>query len=251
MLDENRPSAPPSPLPAWKERPNWYVTNGDAVIGPVNTNLLLRGVFHGRVREECYIAQHAWSNWREQTEVREIAALQRCCEESQGTPHCDPIRTALRAPRVDTEALDMIIDGEALVRQALKLAVTATQANVGIVHRPRMPHVGLVTSWAHGPGMGLNLGEVVPWNDDARVVASRDDAMLGDPEYDVWARASARRLSSGLQRVHGVAVVSVRFGPLRGLIELGRYDHQFRKSDLAVLEDVQSSVSLRLGQLTD
>lgn len=251
MLDENRPSSPPSPLPAWKERPNWYVTNGDNVVGPVNTSLLLRGVFHGRVREECYIAQHAWSNWREQTEVREIAALNRCREETDETVQADPIRQALRAPRVDTEALDLIADGEALVRQALKLAVTATQANVGIVHRPRLPHIGLVTSWAQGPGMGLNLGEVVSWNDDARIVASKDDALLGDPEHDVWARASARRLSSGLQRVHGVAIVSVRFGQLRGLIELGRYDHQFRKSDLAVLEDVQSSVSIKLGQLAD
>ena len=27
----------------WKENPNWYVTNGKSVVGPVNTNLLLRG----------------------------------------------------------------------------------------------------------------------------------------------------------------------------------------------------------------
>jgi hypothetical protein len=251
MLDENRPSSPPSPLPAWKERPNWYVTNGAAVVGPVNTSLLLRGVFHGRVREECFVAQHAWSNWREQGAVREIAALRRCRENTLGVAQADPIRHALRAPRLDTEAIVQQVDDDALVRQALKLAVMATQANVGVVHRPRPPHVGLVTSWAQGPGMGINLGEVVPWNDDARIVASKDAALLGDPERDVWARSSARRLSSGLTRVHGVALVSVRFGNARGLIELGRYDHQFRKSDLAVLEDVQSSVSLRLAQLTD
>jgi hypothetical protein len=251
MLDENRPSAPPSPLPAWKERPNWYVTNGDAVIGPVNTPLLLRGVFHGRVREECYVAQYAWSDWREQGEVREIAALRRCRENTLGVPQADPIRHALRAPRLDTGALEHVVDDEGLVRQALKLAMGATQANVGIIHRPRPPHIGLVTSWAHGPGMAINLGEVVPWNDDARIVASKDEALLGDPEQQVWARSSARRLSNGLTRVHGVAIVSMRFGSVRGLIELGRYDHQFRKSDLAVLEDVQSSVSLRLAQLAD
>ncbi|HKO92506.1 MAG TPA: hypothetical protein VJU61_15200, partial [Polyangiaceae bacterium] len=45
---------------------NWYVTNGSAVVGPVNTNLLLRGIAHGKVGRECFVAQHNWSNWREQ-----------------------------------------------------------------------------------------------------------------------------------------------------------------------------------------
>jgi hypothetical protein len=234
----------------WKELPNWYVTNGSRVVGPVNTNLLLRGIAHGRVNRECHVAQHSWSNWREQNYIREIRSLRRWQFSQRQRPEIEPIKQAMRAPRFDDSALEGLGAGDALFTKALEMAVQATRASVGIVHQPRPPHVGLVTSWAYGPGMGLNLGEVVPWYDEARVVASDDRAMLGQPDQDDWARSSARRLSNGLnRRVSGVALVSVNFGSARGLIELGRYDHGFRQSDVAVLEDLSNSIVLRLGQL--
>jgi hypothetical protein len=104
----------------------------------------------------------------------------------------------------------------------------------------------------HGPGLRENLGEVVPWNDDARVVAGEEHAILGQPDQDDWARCSARRLSTVAHpRVSGVAVVPVSFGGTRGLIELGRYDHSFRQSDLSVLEDLSDSIVDQLAKLCD
>jgi hypothetical protein len=236
----------------WRELPNWYVTNGTAVVGPVNTNLLLRGVADGRVSRDCYVAQYSWSGWREQNRIREIRALRRWQFSQRVVPDIEPVKRAMRAPRFDGSVLDSERSGRKLLSRALELAVRATRASVGIVHQPRPPHVGLVTSWAHGPGMGLNLGEVVPWNDDARVVAAEDHALLGQPDQDDWARSSARRLSSSVHhRVSGVALVSIRFGGTRGLLELGRYDHSFRNSDVTVLEDLSHSLVDRLGQLSD
>jgi hypothetical protein len=76
--------------------------------------------------------------------------------------------------------------------------------------------------------------------------------MLGQPDQDDWARCSARRLSTVAHpRVSGVALMPVAFGGTCGLIELGRYDHSFRQSDLAVLEDLASTIVERLGQLCD
>lgn len=234
----------------WKELANWYVTNGQAIVGPVNTNLLLRGIAHGKVERECYVAQHSWSNWREQNYVREIRSLRRWQFSQKMQPGIEPIRAAMRAPRFDGSALEAVDRDETLLGKALELAVRATRASVGVMHRPRPPHIGLVTSFAFGPGMGLNLGEVVPLHDGARVVASEDHALLGEPGRDDWARASARRLSSGVHsRVTGVAVVSVNIGGVRGLLELGRYDHAFRQSDVAVLEDLSNSVKVRLEQI--
>jgi hypothetical protein len=236
----------------WKELPNWYVTNGKAVVGPVNTNLLLRGIAHGRVDGDCVVAQYNWSNWREQKQVREIRSLRRWQYSQKQSPEIEPIKQAMRAPRFDGSALEAVDGGDAVLTKALEMAIQVTRASVGVVHQPKPPHVGLVTSWVHGPGMGMNLGEVVPWHDDARVVAGEDHAILGHPDHDGWARASARRLSTRVnQRVTGVALVSVNFGSARGLIELGRYDHTFRQSDIAVLEDLSNSIVMRLEQLAD
>lgn len=241
----------PSVAP-WRETPNWYVTNGKAVVGPVNTNLLLRGISVGKVDRDCYVAQHSWSNWREQNYIREIRSLRRWQHSQKIVPGIEPIKQAMRAPYIDGAALERIRCEDSVLSRALELAMQTTKANVGVMHQPRPPHVGLVTSHAHGPGMGINLGEVVPWHDDARIVASSDRAQLGSPDQDAWARASARRLSNRInRRVNGVALVSISLGGSRGLLELGRYDHTFRQSDISVLEDLSRSIVVRLGQLDD
>jgi hypothetical protein len=236
----------------WRELPNWYVTNGQAVVGPVNTRLLLRGISAGRVERQCYVAQYSWSNWREQNYIREIRSLRRWQHSQKTVPGIEPIQQALRPQRVDESVLERVGDEDRVLSRALELAMQTTKANVGIMHQPKPPHIGLVTSFAHGPGMGINLGEVVPWHDDARVVASSDRAQLGTPEHDAWARSSARRLSNRInRRVSGVALVSISFGNCRGLLELGRYDHTFRQSDINVLEDLSRAIVLRLTQLAD
>src|SRR5262245_29814228 len=58
------------PLPP----PLWFVTNGELTVGPVTTSLLIRGVEHGRVPDECDVAGYD-GQWRNVHCVREIAAL--------------------------------------------------------------------------------------------------------------------------------------------------------------------------------
>jgi hypothetical protein len=233
------------------EASNWYVTNGSAVVGPVNTSLLLRGIAGGRVGRDCFVAQYSWSNWRQQNHIREIRALRRWQFSQQQDPAIEPVQQALRSPRFDSAQLRDIQRGERLLEKALEVAVQATRASVGAVHRPLPPHVGLVTSCVHGPGLRQNLGEVVPWNDDARIVGEAS-AILGQPEQDGWARCSARRLSTVAHpRVSGVAIVPVSFGGMGGLIELGRYDHAFRQSDLGLLDELSGSIVDQLSKLCD
>src|SRR5262245_38452308 len=64
------------PLSVFKPRPPplWYVTNGEIKVGPVVTDLLKRGVEHGRVPDYCKVAAYG-GNWRKLKSVREIAAL--------------------------------------------------------------------------------------------------------------------------------------------------------------------------------
>jgi hypothetical protein len=241
------PSTDSARVAPWQKLDNWYVTDGKAVVGPVDTNLLLRGISVGRVTRECYVAQHSWSNWREQNYIREIRSLRRWQHSQKTVPGIEPIKQAMRSQRLDTTALERVKCEDTVLSRALELAMQTTKANVGIMHQPKPPHIGLVTSYAHGPGMGCNLGEVVPWHDEARAVSTSDRALLGDPDQDVWARASARRLSNRInRRVNGVALLPVSFGGARGMIELGRYDHTFRQSDVDVLEDLSRSLMVRL-----
>jgi hypothetical protein len=234
------------------EANNWYVTNGNAVVGPVDTSLLLRGIAHGKVSRDCFVAQHSWSNWRQQNHIREIRSLRRWQFSQRQNPAIQPVQQALRAPSFDQGVLKGIDRGEKLLERALQVAVQTTRASVGVVHRPLPPHIGLVTSCVHGQGLRENLGEVVPWNDDARVVAGEANAVLGQPEQDDWARCSARRLSTVAHpRVSGVALVPVSFGGTQGLIELGRYDHSFRQSDLSILEELSDSIVDHLAKLCD
>lgn len=246
-MNQPSPRLDTSRVAPWRELPNWYVTNGRAVVGPVNIGLLLRGISVGKVHRECYVAQHSWSNWREQNYIREIRSLRRWQHSQKVVPGIEPIKQALRAPRLDASPIERAACEDAVLLRALELAIKATKANVGVLHQPKPPHIGLVTSYAHGPGMGVNLGEVVPWHDEARIVAGSERAQLGDPERDAWARASARRLSNSInRRVNGVALVSISFGEGRGLLELGRYDHPFRHNDVTVLEDLSRTLMLRL-----
>lgn len=246
MSQPSEPSVAP-----WREQPNWYVTNGIKIVGPVDTRLLLRGIDVGKVTRHCHVAQHSWPSWREQSHIREIRALRRWQHSRTLVPGIEPVKQALRRPHLDASVLERVRSEEGALGRALELAIRATKASVALLHQPKPPHIGLVTSFARGPGMGVNLGEVVPWHDEARVIASQDRALLGTPETELWARASARRLSTRIhRRVTGVALVPIRFGDIRGLLELGRYDHTFRQSDLLVLEDLGSSLEAQLDRFT-
>lgn len=244
------PSVSSSNCADWKEKPSWYVTNGEKVVGPVNTGLLLRGLAVGQVKRNCYVAKHSWSNWRSQNQIREIRSLRRWQYSQKLVPSIEPVNRAMQAPRVDSQSLRAAASPDLLMGEALKMAMASTRASVGVVHQPKPPFIGLVTSWAKGPGMGLNLGEVVPWHDEARIVASKSSATIGNPDDDDWARSSARRLTSrSEQNMSGVALVPIEFGESRALLELGRYDHKFRNSDVSSLEALSRDINHRLQQL--
>ena len=53
----------------------WYVTNGDTVVGPVGTDLLLRGITSARIPDDCMVMQESWSEWRNLVEIRELSAI--------------------------------------------------------------------------------------------------------------------------------------------------------------------------------
>src|SRR5689334_782252 len=50
----------------------WYVTTGSSAVGPVNLDLLARGVEAGKVPLEAFVRHEGWRVWRPLTELAVI-----------------------------------------------------------------------------------------------------------------------------------------------------------------------------------
>ena len=224
--------------------PEWLVSNGSVTVGPVGTDLLLRGVMHGRVPASSWVRQTGWQNWREIGKIREVSALRRVLERRFDEPALEPSTL-----RDGAEALTHATDaGEALLI-ALHAAAHATSATVGLAHRVRPPLLLPTTSCAF-EAKSERLGEVLPWFDPSFVLARSGRGRLmagvglvGSVEATLCARLSP---DAPLQ---GVALVPVVLGgELHAMLELGRGDHPFRESDAHQLFEFADHVAASLAR---
>ena len=104
----------------------WYVTNGDTVVGPVGTDLLLRGITSARIPDDCMVIQESWGEWRSLSKSASCRLSARSLAWSEGSA---------ASPRVPAELVEKASDaGEALLF-AMHAAVTAVRATGGLVHR--------------------------------------------------------------------------------------------------------------------
>jgi hypothetical protein len=212
----------------------WYVTNGDTVVGPVGTDLLLKGITNARIPDDCMVMQESWSEWRSLFEIRELSAI--------GPVPCWTEGSVASSVRVPEELVEKARDaGEALLF-AMHAAVTAVRATAALVHRIREPFVGLVTSSAHA--IDDQLGQVIPRLDPVLELAKARRILIGSPEEGPAERAIARRFSACKGEIRGVAMVPVFDGDtLLAMLELARTDHPFRTSDTPTLFQIAQLVS--------
>jgi hypothetical protein len=211
----------------------WYVTNGDTVVGPVGTDLLLRGITSARIPDDCMVIQESWGEWRSLLEIRELSAIGPVPSWSEGS--------GVASPRVPAELVERAENaGEALLF-AMHAAVTAVRATGGLVHRMREPFVGLVTSSAHG--VDGELGQIIPRLDPALAVAEDRKILMGRPNEGPAERAIARRFMA-CGELSGVAMIPVFDGDtLLAMLELARTDHSFRAADTETLLRIAQMVS--------
>ncbi len=173
----------------------WYVTNGELVVGPVSTNLLVRGVAAGKVPDDARVWREPWPFWRAISSVREVRAVRRAQERfgAAWTP------SATWSPPPPTSALvgatQWIASGtdeQEVIGFTLAAAVRAMGATKGLAHRPERALGGFVVRSAIGEDVRDRLGERVSSLDGAMRVA-RMGATLLDPHTSfVGARSLAR-----------------------------------------------------------
>lgn len=216
--------------------PRWLVTNGSTTVGPVHTELLLRGYMGGRIPDHCHVREVRWGHWRPLDGIREIGSLKRRLARD----------SAPLALREAAQSLPATGDVGELLAYALQLAALVTDANAGLLHRYRAPLALPVASAVFGVP-AERLGEVLAESDPSYLLALRGKGFCGNPRYGLTERLVAERLQ------HDAPLASVAMAPiicqgrLLAMLELGRTGHVFRADDADDLAEFAVQVARRLG----
>lgn len=235
-------SPPPSPQ---RPPPLWFVTDGALTVGPVRTELLLRGVRHGRIPDDCLVRELHWRDYRPLFQIREVRALEQALARDGWVEDVRPFARppASAAERLLGRASD---PGEAL-HLAMLACVEDTAASFGLVHRFQHAWNPPITRCAYGILTQGLLGRPLPVSDLVLGAARARRLVLGAPSDGAVHRGLALRLASGLFGVAGVAMVPVVAGPeLVAMIELGRTQHAFRQTDGPRLERTARLAAARM-----
>ncbi|HXK18925.1 MAG TPA: GAF domain-containing protein [Polyangiaceae bacterium] len=216
--------------------PRWLITNGDTTVGPVHTELLLRGYLGGRIPLNCRVREVRWGSWRPLEGIREIGSLKRRLQ-----PEAPPLNL-----REAVQHLPLTRDTGELLTAALLLAALTLDANAGLIHRFRSPLTLPVTSAVFGVP-AERLGEVLPSTDPSYLLAQRGKGLCGSPHHGLTEQLIAERLQ------HDAPLKSVAMSPiiaggrLVALLELGRKGHVFRADDVDDLAEFAAQVARRIG----
>jgi len=213
----------------------WYVTNGQDVVGPVGIGLVLRGIAHGKIPDDCFVRQAAWTSWRPLDRVREIAALKRTHEVAEEPAQAPRMTPYFETIRLLAHASDL---GEAMLL-AMDSAVRATGASAALLHSAKPPQPGLVTSCVYGPGAEIALGAIVSREDPVFFAAQLGVRIARSGGVSHTQARTAARLRRIDPDITHVAMYPVRtHEKLTAVLELGRAEHEFRRDDLTVVQEV-------------
>lgn len=221
----------------------WYVTTGNTAVGPVNLDLLARGVEAGKVPVEAFVRHEGWKVWRPLSELAVIVSDDFAPAEST-----DDISDVVRPSIPNDFSPADTIDGAADRREALALLMTAAvvrgSADAAILHQ--VDAVGAVALCAHGAAMFDVLELRIPSDDAALVAASAGATVVAEPAPGPAGQAIMARLALLAGPLDGALMIPIRTGGhLLGLLELGRRA-PFRSAEIASLEALVDALVQKL-----
>ncbi len=229
----------------------YFVTDGDATIGPVAGDLLIRGIHAGKVPLEAMVWSPGWEKWKSVTEyAADIGALPSGEIEKASSkiarvsdllpaqlPPIDPERQTLAEARDLTEA----------ARQMLHLCAALTGAECGWVHV--VAHDAgnaMVTIEGIGPRAAFGVGRSIDPSDQALRAARDGRTVLAEPIPGVVGSATAARiLATGIAPASVLMTPVLCAGNLIIMLELGIASRAsgFSARDAAVTEQVARELS--------
>jgi hypothetical protein len=212
----------------------WYVSNGAAAVGPVNLDLLERGVQAGKVPLESFVRHEGWNVWRP---LHEVVISESDLADHPTLPNDDVVLAGRPSRPEDFTPADALA-GAADRHDALLLLLAAVvsqfQADGAIIHEVR--EKGAVAVCAHGPNMFDVLGTKTKILDPAVVAAMSGSLVVAEPIPGPAGEAVAERMIRLGVLGEGLVMVPIRpNAKLFGLLEVGR-KHPFRAKELAGIE---------------
>jgi hypothetical protein len=228
----------------------WYVTIGHSAVGPVNLDLLARGVEAGKVPLEAFVRHEGWKVWRPLTELAVIVPDDGAGEASDHESSdeiTEPGRPSAPADWAPQDVAD-VADGTVARRDALMLLLTAVVARGGadaaIVHE--IDEEGAVAVCAHGPWRWEALGLRTPWFDPSVVAASAGATVVAEPVPTPASASIVARLSRLAGPIEGALLIPLcAHGRLVGMIEVGRRA-PFRSAEIASFEALVAALAPKL-----
>jgi hypothetical protein len=222
-----RPFRSPFRPPKSQPPPLWFVTNGATTVGPVRTDLLVRGVTHHKIPNDCLVRELRWKSWRRLEQVRELRPI------------------LMEPARPSAGWLAQAADSAEVLLLALHTAVMLTGATAGICYRARGSDGRPTVSYTHGAAGHELLGLMPPERDPSIALAHVGHGTIGEPDAGAVEMAIFDRL--GAAALAGVAMFPVTHrSDLLAVFELARSDHPFRARDSEIFDAITQATLARL-----
>jgi len=229
----------------------YFVTDGEATVGPVAGDLLIRGIHAGKVPLEAMVWSPGWERWKSVTEyAADIGALP-SGEVEKASSKVARVSDLLPAqlPPLDMErqTLAEAQDLNHAARHMLHLCAGLTGAECGWVHViSREQGNAMVTVEGLGPRAAFGVGRSIDPSDQALRAARDGRTVLAEPIPGVVGSATAARiLATGVAPVSVLMTPVLCAGNLIIMLELGIASRPsgFSARDAAVTEQVARELS--------
>jgi hypothetical protein len=224
----------------------WYVSDGATSVGPVNLDLIARGIEAGKVPLGSYVRHEAWKVWRPLSEIAVVAV-----DSAAPTPPypayslasimtstddiTQPGRPAFPDEIIPSDAFAGAADLDDALLLLLNAAVLRTHADGAIVHTMRPE--GAMVLFAHGPFARDLLGQRTSLVDPVMSAAVVGSSVFAEPSPGPAGQALCTRLLQLGVACESAFMLPVHVhGRLAATLEVGRRPPAIRASELAAVE---------------
>jgi hypothetical protein len=231
----------------------WYVSDGAQAVGPVNLELIARGIEAGKVPLESFVRHEAWRVWRPLKELALVSAdsaapTQRYHPRPPATiPHStdditQPGRPMFPEEMSPSDAFAGAADMADALLLLLNAAVMRSHADAALVHEVR--NDGAVVLYAHGPFARDMIGARTSLLDPALAAAAEGASMMAEPAPGPAGQALLGRMLQLGVACEGACLVPVRMrGRLVAVLELGRKAPRLRGSEMGAVEALAEALA--------